>query len=96
VNVIYAFQNFADVHVELAGERPAGDPERRDAAVTWTAFDFSFQAPKYDLTLMVVEDADLIRFTLEYDGSLFRAPTIREQLQTIADFAGMIAGMADP
>jgi amino acid adenylation domain-containing protein/non-ribosomal peptide synthase protein (TIGR01720 family) len=93
VNVIYAFQNFADVHVDAgtAAATPAGSWERGDAAVDWAAFDFSFRTSKFDLTLFVVDRPDTIGLTFEYDSSLFLAATIRQQLHTIAKFAGMIA-----
>jgi hypothetical protein len=93
VNVIYAFQNFADVHVDAgtAAATPTESWERGDAAVDWAAFDFSFPTSKFDLTLFVVDRPDTIGLTFEYDSSLFLAATIRQQLHTIAKFAGMIA-----
>ena len=98
VNVIYAFQNFADVHVDLVRESTDPDDalERRDVPVDLPTFDFSFATSKFDLTLFVSERPDTIHITLEYDSSLFLAVTIRKQLRAIADFAGMIADTREP
>lgn len=98
VNVIYAFQNFADVHVDVGGEAgaPADEPPRWEAAIDWGAFDFSFRTSKFDLTLFVLDDADIIRLTFEYDSSLFLAASIREQLQMMAQYAALIAAGKAP
>jgi amino acid adenylation domain-containing protein len=97
VNVMYTYQNFTDVHVDVvqAGITPAPEPEESGPAVDWTGFEISFATSKFDLTLFVLEEVGTIRLTLEYDSSLFLAPTIRAHLQTIADFAGMVAGAQD-
>jgi non-ribosomal peptide synthetase component F len=97
VNVMYTYQNFTDVHVDVvqADIAPAPEPEQSGPAVDWTGFEISFATSKFDLTLFVEEEAETIRLTLEYDSNLFLAPTIRAHLATIADFAGMVAGTHD-
>ena len=95
VNVIYGFQNFADVHVDVATDDAgtAGRDDRHGVAPKWEAFDFSFRTSKFDLTLFVTEERDALRLTFEYDSTLFLAATIRQQANTMADFARMIAQM---
>jgi amino acid adenylation domain-containing protein/non-ribosomal peptide synthase protein (TIGR01720 family) len=95
VNVIYGFQNFIDVNVEVLREsamQPVNSTPP-DHAIKWRSFDFSFATAKFDLTLFVIESSDSLRFTLEYDSNLFQASTIGAQLRTLAEFAGMIAAM---
>jgi non-ribosomal peptide synthetase component F len=95
VNVIYGFQNFIDVNVEVLREsavQPVNSTPP-DHAIKWRSFDFSFATAKFDLTLFVIESSDRLRFTLEYDSNLFLASTIGAQLRTLAEFAGMIAAM---
>jgi amino acid adenylation domain-containing protein/non-ribosomal peptide synthase protein (TIGR01720 family) len=93
VNVMYTYQNFTDIHVDVVQGGVA--PEESDPVVDWTGFEISFATSKFDLTLFVLEEAGTIRLTLEYDSGLFLEPTIRAHLQTIADFAGMVAGTQD-
>jgi non-ribosomal peptide synthetase component F len=85
VNVIYGFQNFADVHVDVLDRQPTPVElrERTDNALDWTMFDFTFGTSKFDLTLFVFEDADELQLTLEFDSTLFLAKTILQQLETI-------------
>ena len=96
VNVIYAFQNFADVHVdvELGKDTPMAAASS-DGSPEWGEFDFSFQTSKFDLTLFAVDNVEKIKLTFEYDSRLFLATTMRDQLQTFARFAGMIAESAE-
>jgi hypothetical protein len=89
VNVIYGFQNFADVHVDVAPARPAVAPA--DATVDWQPFEFGFGTSKFDLTLFAWESEDGLRLHFEYDSTLFLAHTIRCQLETMQHFAGLIA-----
>jgi hypothetical protein len=95
VNVIYGFQNFIDVNVEVLRESAVQpiNSTPSDHAIKWRSFDFSFATAKFDLTLFVIESSDRLRFTLEYDSNLFLASTIGAQLRTLAEFAGMIAAM---
>jgi len=88
VNVIYGFQNFADVHIDV---REGGEDGPAGEAVNWEDFDFSYQTSKFDLTLFVAEEAEAVRLTFEYDSELFLADTIREQLATLQHFAGLLA-----
>jgi non-ribosomal peptide synthetase component F len=93
VNVVYGYQNFADVHVDvkLHSDAPTRTAAADDAPVRWDAFDFSFQISKFDLTLFVTEERDTLRLTFEYDTSLFLADTIRRQVHTLAQFAELVA-----
>jgi amino acid adenylation domain-containing protein len=91
VNVIYAFQNFTDVHVDLATPVAAAAAGSGETAVDWERFDVSFHTSKFDLTLFVAEESDTITITLEYDSTLFLEHTIRTQLQTLASYATAVA-----
>ena len=78
MNVVYAFQNFADVGVPVgaAGRRlgaPAGGSQVR-------AFDVTFGTSKFDLTLSAQETAEGLRAAIEYSTDLFEADTIRRML----------------
>jgi non-ribosomal peptide synthetase component F len=97
VNVIYGFQNFIDVNVDVLRNSAAQpvSPMPPDHTIKWSSFDFRFATAKFDLTLFVIESSDRIRFTVEYDSNLFLEATIAAQLRTLAEFAGMIAGMRD-
>jgi amino acid adenylation domain-containing protein/non-ribosomal peptide synthase protein (TIGR01720 family) len=96
VNVVYAFQNFADVRVELETADPGFEEIRYGGAPpTWTAFDVSFATSQFDLTLLAVDAGNGMRLTFRYDGNLFLAPTIRKQLRLLADFAGMVVRPSD-
>jgi len=98
INVVYGFQNFADVHVGVLNPgdstvRPTADPEKQ---VEWTMFDFTFGTSKFDMTLFASENDDLVQLTLEYDTGLFLKSTIRKQLETIRRFARTVALPASP
>jgi len=86
LNVIYAFQNFADVHVaapgggDRAGEAEAGRTQVR-------AFEHAFKTSKFDLTLFVSDAGGKLQLTLEYDTGLFRAETAARYLALLARFA---------
>ncbi len=90
-NVLYAFQNFTDIHVDT-GAFPAErdvDGERSDALDSWTSFEFSFATSKFDLTLFVLEDGDVIHLSLEYDTGLFLERTINGLLERLRRYAEM-------
>ena len=90
LNVIYAFQNFADIHVDIRRQDSA-----RSGLSTLDSprpFDFSFKTSKFDLTLFVFDDGDKVHLTLEYDTGLFLAATIRDHLGTLERFARIVAG----
>ena len=65
VNVIYGFQNFADVQSPCAAPRRLAGDREEDDAVDWRPFEFSFATSKFDLTLFVLEEPDRLRLTFE-------------------------------
>ena len=89
LNVIYAFQNFADVHVDI--RRQDNTRSGLSGLDTPRAFDFSFKTSKFDLTLFVFDDGDNVHLTLEYDTGLFLAATICDYLATLERFARMVS-----
>ncbi|HWA09039.1 MAG TPA: amino acid adenylation domain-containing protein [Opitutaceae bacterium] len=88
VNVVYAFQNFADVHVEVGA---APDPGELTAV---RPFEHAFKTSKFDLTLFVADEDGKLSLTLEYDTGLFRADTVRKWLAGLKRFAGLVAATA--
>jgi hypothetical protein len=96
VNVIYAFQNFEDVAIDIGlrdsvPARSAADPAIADGAPPISAFPISFETSKFDLTLFVTEDGESLLLTMEYDTHLFKPETIRRCLGWIEKFVGLAA-----
>jgi non-ribosomal peptide synthetase component F len=87
INVIYGFQNFLDVHIDVGVDKAAmvgdlGDPKVLDA---------SFKTSKFDLTLFVSDYGDTLDFDMEYDTGLFLPATIQRYLALLQRFASMVA-----
>jgi amino acid adenylation domain-containing protein/non-ribosomal peptide synthase protein (TIGR01720 family) len=101
LNVIYAFQNFEDVTIDIGmksapeGATGAPQPDTGTAGVPPAAlvrpFAVPFETSKFDMTLFVSggDDGGLL-LSLEYDTQLFRRETIRRALGTMTRFAGMV------
>ena len=79
VNVVYAFQNYADVQMNVE-RAPAAAV---DSGAGIQAFDFDVRTSKFDLTLFVADEQDHLRLTLEYDTGLF-ADTVQRHLALLA------------
>jgi amino acid adenylation domain-containing protein/non-ribosomal peptide synthase protein (TIGR01720 family) len=89
VNVIYGFQNFADVHIDIGDNDLRVKEKYFDPSM---AFDFSFKTSKFDLTLFVFQEEDeALHLTLEYDTSLFLSKTIEQYLSILKRLANMLA-----
>ncbi len=93
VNVVYAFQNFLDVHIEGA---EGGTGEVSDEAPDQgpDAFQFAFGSSKFDLTLFVAEEPEGLALIWEYDSDLFQAGTLEGCAESLLEFAGMVATAA--
>ncbi|MDA8527289.1 amino acid adenylation domain-containing protein [Opitutaceae bacterium] len=89
LNVVYAFQNFGDVHVDVGDS--AASPVDPETKVSITPFDHTFHTSKFDLTLFVSDDGETLDLTLEYDSGLFKPTSIRRYLTLINKFSRMIA-----
>ena len=90
VNVVYAFQSYSDVRVDIGlGNGPADAPVPSDLAQA-RDFEFNFETAKFDLTLFVLAEGGRLYLTLEYDTSQFRVKTIRKFLATLERFAHML------
>lgn len=85
INVLYGFQNFADVQVELG--TTAGQADMSQAR----AFNFSFETAKFDMTLFVADSGRELDLTLEYDSSLFRPQSIGRYMTALGRFAHQVA-----
>jgi tyrocidine synthetase-3 len=92
VNVVYAFQNFADVHIDVGAKRGASADDGDVTSVR--AFEHAFKTSKFDLTLFVADEDGKLSLTLEYDTGLFRAETVRKWLTGLKRFAAMVAAAA--
>jgi amino acid adenylation domain-containing protein len=89
INVIFAFQNYEDVQIDVG----LGSDKSLfgDLLETVKGFDVSFKTSKFDLTLFVSDLGETLHMTLEYDTGLFQAETIRGGLRTLGRFADMLA-----
>jgi amino acid adenylation domain-containing protein/non-ribosomal peptide synthase protein (TIGR01720 family) len=92
INVVYGFQNFQDVRVDI-GQRhdEAVVSAKEEEEVRWRELGLEFETSKFDLTLFVSEEKDRLQLHLEYDTGLFHKETIRRYLGTLERFAGMLA-----
>ena len=89
VNVIYGFQNFADVRIDIGDMDFRAKEERSDLS---NALSFSFKTSKFDLTLFVFQEEDeALYLTFEYDTTLFLPETIEQYLSILGRFARMVA-----
>ncbi|WP_330342458.1 amino acid adenylation domain-containing protein [Streptomyces sp. NBC_00557] len=90
-NVMFAYQNFADVF----GPAPAGPPpgDSSDGKADGLFLDQSrlvdvpLDTAKFDLTLYVYDTADEFRVAFEYDGRLFRPATVDRYLAALERLA---------
>ena len=89
MNVIYGYQNFADVHVDI-GRTATGSTAREETMVARPLAQ-SYRTSKFDLTLFVGEEDGQLALTLEYDTGLFRATTARRYVTLLQRFAGLVA-----
>jgi hypothetical protein len=83
LNVVYAFQNALEIPAQ---------PETGSIVETLAGFDFSFNAVKFDWTLVVLEEREGLSLNLDYDAQLFAAESIRTYLETLERFAAMAVG----
>jgi iturin family lipopeptide synthetase B len=93
INVVFAFQNYADVHVEFESDGSTAAVESGGLRIE--PFAFSFNTSKFDLTLFAFDDVDRLILNMEYDTGLFRPETIGSYLETLVRFAAMV-GQATP
>jgi non-ribosomal peptide synthetase component F len=91
--VVYAFQNYADVRVDIpiVGTSAAAD---NGTGPRFEPFPFSVNTSKFDLTLFAFDDTDRLLLHMEYDTALFRPETIQKYLETLIRFASMVGGGA--
>jgi fengycin family lipopeptide synthetase D len=97
LNVVYGFQNFSDVSLELdkaqgsvAKEgRVISTPETSDE--DFESFDLPFKTAKFDLTLFVLDDGERLHLDLEYNSSLFLEKSALRQLRMLGAIMQQIA-----
>jgi non-ribosomal peptide synthetase component F len=88
VNVVYAYQNFADVALEGLGEPTDA---HATPGLTLQPLEFEFRTAKFDLTLFVTETPQGLRLQLEYDSDLFEAATVGRYRDVLIRFARLAA-----
>ena len=88
LNIVYAFQNFSDVHIDIGATAP-GEAATNSPKIT--PFEHTFHTSKFDLTLFAEDDGRDISLTLEYDTGLFKVATIQRYLDLLDRFACMIS-----
>lgn len=88
-NVVYGYQNFADVRIDEDRSSGAGK-----ALQHVESFPLTNRTAKFDLTLFAYELDDRLRLDLEYDSDLFEASTARAFLNTLVDFSATAAESA--
>jgi len=90
INVLYAFQNYADVHVDISVDG-ASAVANSGSGLRFEPFPFSHNTSKFDLTLFAFDDTDRLILHMEYDTALFRPETIQQYLENFIRFASMVA-----
>ena len=90
LNVLYGFQNFEDVHIDVGFQSRAPAAEARVSAGAIEhaqPFGVFFKTSKFDLTLFACEERDGLALTIEFDTALFRPGSIRRYLSAFERFA---------
>ena len=90
VNVVYAFQNFADLRIGVSEQiaRP-GDPGAE--IQSWADFPLDFRTAKFEWTLFVMDQgSEGIELVLEFDTSLFSSAGPQRCLAAIEQFARLV------
>jgi tyrocidine synthetase III len=100
VNVLYGFQNFEDVHIDLGFQShavAAGARFPRGSAIEHVRpFGVFSKTSKFDLTLFVSEQREGIVLTIEFDTALFRPKSIRRYLLAFERFARKVCNEITP
>ncbi|CAM2010573.1 non-ribosomal peptide synthetase [Acanthopleuribacter pedis] len=88
-NVIYGFQSFADLRLDVAMVGKVTDADGAGTTVLREAREIPlrFHTTKFDLTLYVLEEGGQLHFTMEYDTALFKPSTIKRYLTALARIA---------
>lgn len=92
LNVIYGFQSYADITVDLEGEFEFYTLHDGDDANPDQLKDvpLSFKTSKFDLTLFVSDTGENLHLYLEYDTNLFLSESIKKYLLILKRFARMV------
>jgi non-ribosomal peptide synthetase component F len=95
VNVVYTFQNFADVRLGVAEDlAPRGDAGTE--IQSWSEFPLEFRTAKFAWTLFAMDQgSDGIDLALEFDTGLFTPAGPRRCLEAIEHFARLLTA-AEP
>ena len=100
LNVLYGFQNFEDVHIDVGFQNRATAAEARVPAGGEVEhaqpFGVFFKTSKFDLTLLACEERDGLAVTIEFDTALFRPGSIRRYLSAFERFARKVCNELEP
>ncbi|MDP8242500.1 MAG: amino acid adenylation domain-containing protein [Candidatus Hinthialibacter antarcticus] len=84
VNVVYGYQNFSDIQLDV--EKPNGVEMNKTKAASVSEFDLEFNTSKFDLTLFASESDDGLELNMEYDSARFEPASIRRLLDAMGRF----------
>ena len=79
-NVLYGYQNFADILLDLGEEDKATEHIKAQGLAQ------DFEVSKFDLTLFVYEYKDGLQLFFEYNSSLFKESTVNEWMRYFTEF----------
>ena len=94
VNVLYAFQNFADLRIGVA-EDPVRAGDAGAEIQAWSDFPLDFRTAKFEWTLFVMDQgSNGIELVLEFDTGLFTSAGPQRCLAAIDHFAQVLTSTA--
>lgn len=82
-NVVFGYQNYADVHLD-------SDSGAQSSLQEAEGFELQNNTAKFDITLFAFEKGSELQLDIEYDSELFDEKTIQNYLDTLKSFAKMI------
>lgn len=82
-NVVFGYQNYADVHLD-------SDSEAHSSLQKAEGFELQNNTAKFDITLFAFEKGSELQLDIEYDSDLFDEKTIQSYLDTLKSFAKMV------
>lgn len=82
-NVVFGYQNYADVHLD-------SDSEAHSSLQKAEGFELQNNTAKFDITLFAFEKGSELQLDIEYDSELFDEKTIQSYLDTLKSFAKMV------
>lgn len=91
-NVLYGFQNFTDVTVDIDDQQNANRKNTENSGLSAEVYSQKVNTSKFDLTLFVYESDKEILVSFEYNSTIFKAETIKKWLAYFEKFFDLIIG----